>query len=120
MSPLLYEKLRTKYPLFLKDIKYTGVGDGWVSIIDNALADIQCMPVDENFRLQQIKEKFGKLCIYYHPYSPNVQCIIDNAGKLSLHVCEVCGHAGTRRTDRSWLKTLCDYHASLDKQSSML
>ena len=63
--------------------------------------------------LDQIKEKFGTLRIYYTDYSKSqeyISGVFDFAEAMSVHICEECGKQGKTRGDLSWMKTLCADH----------
>ena len=80
-------------------------GPGWKTLIDPLIEHCQ----DEGVKIHQIKEKFGGLRFYIdHNASIALQNMIDIAEELSFHTCEQCGKEGKLRTDRSWLKTLCE------------
>jgi len=60
----------------------------------------------------QIKEKFGTLRFYCEGVQePEISGMIDIVEIISGHTCELCGNPGKLRTDRSWIRTLCDDHA---------
>ena len=58
----------------------------------------------------QIKEKFGTLRFYYDGGNDEISGMVDIIESLSSYVCEVCGVPGSLRSDRSWIRTLCDEH----------
>ena len=82
-------------------------GQGWKSIIDPLIELCKARDV----QITQIKEKFGTLRFYVGAAPDDVYDAIDEAEKQSAVTCEVCGATGKLRTDRSWLRTLCDEHA---------
>jgi hypothetical protein len=95
--------------------------DGWNTLIHTALSVIDShlrwKNNEETYAgkiiLDQVKEKFGTLRIYYTDNSicPDyVSGVIDFAEHMSVHICEECGKPGKIRGDLSWLKTLCEDH----------
>lgn len=64
-------------------------------------------PLD--FKVVQIKEKFGTLRFYCAQTSSDIDGAIYMAETLSEQTCEVCGRPGILRNG-SWLKVLCDEH----------
>lgn len=124
------------------------VGDGWYQLIRDMCAEITAAyemegaPVD--LVVDQVKEKFGMLCFYYHHEAQNIavsgsDSLSDSSGprfrsslpelhqkvaqivgkyeEKSAHACEVCGEEGRLREDLGWMLTLCDdhYHIFFDK-----
>ena len=79
-------------------------GDGWKPLIDPLIEQAN----REGAKIAQIKEKFGGLRFYVSNASAKLNSMIDMAERQSFHICERCGKEGKLRTDRSWLKTLCE------------
>jgi hypothetical protein len=89
------------------------VGKGWHTLIRN-LED-QLNLLDENFELQQVKEKFGSLRYYadtqVDPVRVHFHALISTAEEMSEHICEECGEPGELYSSKhGWLKTLCAKH----------
>jgi hypothetical protein len=87
--------------------------EGWNTLIDTALHTIDSHLISGYIALDQVKEKFGTLRIYYTDYSNDpeyVSGVIDFAENMSVHICEDCGKPGKIRNDLSWMKTLCEDH----------
>ena len=89
--------------MIYRDI-YVSCGEGWLRLID-PLIDI-CKR--KGLKIIQVKEKYGGLRFYVDPYDSEVEDMIDIAEGDSLFICEICGAKGMLRTDRHWVKTLCD------------
>jgi hypothetical protein len=97
---------------------YPECGEGWWDVLDRACARIRAARADAgtNFRLSQIKEKFGSLRIYWDGgLSPEAVAQVEEAIVLaearSACTCEICGREG-RLCDRGgWLATACPEHA---------
>jgi hypothetical protein len=80
-------------------------GDGWKPLINLVVLAAK----DEGVKIAQIKEKFGELRIYVGSNaSQRLLNLINEAENLSSTICEYCGKPGHLRTNRSWLKTLCE------------
>jgi hypothetical protein len=74
---------------------------GWraivIRLLDKLEAAIQGQPADlrDEFRIVQIKEKFGRLTVYQdRPGTAEMRAAIDEAGEASLVTCEICGEPG--------------------------
>lgn len=111
-------------------------GDGWYDVIYGLCAEItdtyEKLGAPLDIAVDQIKEKYGKLCFYYHHEGESERNSIDYPGGVihfspignelrheiaaavvkwedkSAQVCEKCGKAGVLRKDLSWISTLCD------------
>ena len=86
----------------MNDIDWTlCVGPGWRPLVARAVAAIEAA----GYPVEQVKEKFGTLRIYYMgAYVPEV----DEAVRESGRVCEACGEPGRLRERGHWLMTRCD------------
>jgi len=84
---------------------------GWYQLIDTALSLIQFdikhnkMPL---VKVTQIKEKFGRLEIYFNGGDEKTCGIIDMATSISYHTCEVCGSTKDIGQTKGWIKTVCE------------
>ena len=90
-------------------LTHIACGDGWRLLLYSLFKEIESHLKNEpDFRIYQIKEKFGRLRIYS---SASMGSKIDNlilqAEKTSEKICEKCGDPGKMRRD-SWAKVLCD------------
>jgi hypothetical protein len=86
---------------------------GWNTLISTALDTIESHLISGYIVLDQVKEKFGTLRIYYTDYSNDpdyVSGVIDLAERMSVHICEECGKPGKTRNNLSWIQTLCEDH----------
>lgn len=82
-------------------------GAGWYPIL--ARLEERLRTIDPDYRVHQIKEKFGTLRFYWtrQNYDAGREAVAD-AETESARTCEVCGNPGCLRTRRGWLRTLCD------------
>jgi hypothetical protein len=96
-------------------------GPGWIPLIETALTIIDnhlhrkhmSNPNAGHITLDQVKEKFGGLRIYFTDhshYSEYIDGVFDFAEAISHNICEECGKPGKTRGDLSWMKTLCADH----------
>ena len=117
MTERLENALASEFP-FMTGIG-TDCGDGWYPLIREMCEEITAVyeaagrPVDIN--VDQVKEKYGALCFYYHPYDPQVTEIADRYEDRSTCVCEICGAPGSLCTDLPWMQTLCREHHEREK-----
>lgn len=103
---------REKYPkLFNCSVS---VGEGWWPIIEEICDYVDRVNVTvkglEDFKILQVKEKFGGLRIYYLGGDETLRGMINMAEIMSFHICEVCGDKA-EPSGESWIKTLCEKHS---------
>lgn len=98
----------------LMDKTFRECGAGWSGLIDPIETEIERL----GGTVEQIKEKFGGLRLYYSsgnsfddPAWAGVERSVEEAESASRLTCEMCGKPGVMRTSGHWLKTLCDLHA---------
>jgi len=92
------------------------VGKGWYGIILKAFGELLKLE-NKNFRIFQIKEKYGSLRIYFSSSTEQAEKIADIAERKSLFTCEECGSSkGTLISQNYWLMTLCDVCAKKLKE----
>ena len=84
------------------------IQNGWYELVKNLIDDL--ITLGWNKELCQVKEKFGGLRFYINEGSVEIFNRIDKAESESLSICEICGEPGILRTDRHWIKTLCNKH----------
>lgn len=95
--------------------KWIQVGPGWYDIISE-LND-QLAAIDPDYKVHQVKEKFGLLRFYFTGRADRFQemhDLVNRAVEISSGTCERCGAAGRLRVDSYWAKTLCDEDAEVD------
>ena len=115
MKKELSEKIIENSPkIFPKDF-YFECFDGWFNLINQLSIDISKVVEEESntdFKVAQIKEKFGGLRYYYHGgcASSKIDELIGVAEAVSYSICEECGAPGEIRKG-GWIRTLCDEHA---------
>ncbi len=107
--------------MFSKDIKQrlhdhdcgSAVGKGWLPLVEELNRKITA--IDPDYKIYQIKEKFGGLRYYIQLSDQLSEQQYDSAYELirttedqSFTICEDCGNPGKRMTQRGWMFTLCN------------
>ncbi len=94
--------------------------DSWFDIIDQTCGLIQKYVDDskiQQIEFAQVKEKFGSLRMYANLYDDTVEDIIDNATRLTEHICARCGSMNDVKSTVGWIEYLCRDCYSERKQS---
>ena|ERR1700690_1659323 len=86
---------------------------GWVRLLDELFSCIDDRVQRRNltdFKVLQVKEKFGTLRVYVSGADDEIHALISQFAELSATVCEKCGSPARTRTvgTHGLLKTLCD------------
>lgn len=91
---------------------FNDVGPGWRPLLVEL--DAELLTTWPNYRITQVKEKFGTLRFYASPHpGPSTEgwaqfdATIRKYEERSATICEQCGAPGTLR-DGPWVKTHCD------------
>lgn len=82
-------------------------GKGWFNLIDELCQKIKDTNPPEDFKIIQLKEKFGGLRVYTNCSTNEIEKLISEAENKSELTCEICGEEG-KITGEYWVKTLCD------------
>lgn len=84
---------------------------GWLQII----ADLhnELVQQDPEYRINQIKEKFGGLRFYYSPGREQgkygyLHELMEKYEALSYKTCQICAEPGAMREINGWYATLCN------------
>ena len=118
MSPELENKLYEDFAMLFANREHPQspmvfgceCGDGWHGIILSACRRISFHEANAGrsyFRFDQVKEKWGRLCLYYSGGDEFVMGVISMAEAMSAVTCERCGAPG-KTNDSGWLSTLCE------------
>ena len=92
-------------------------GDGWYIIIEELFKSIEwhldtshSWPRKERipFNIEQVKEKFGGLRIYYSGGDDVIRGMVSFAESLSYKICENCGSTKNVTQTKGWITTLCE------------
>ena len=100
-----------------KDYKYSftlldEMPDGWKKAFGEMMCEeiynalVKCNGLND-YRIEQIKEKFGQLRWYGYPSYKEVEEIIDKYSVLSENICIICGKPDVPMTGYDWVYPLC-------------
>lgn len=97
---------RDKIPMWMD-----AIGKGWHPILEALHTDLAA--IDPNYKVIQVKEKFGGLRVYLDwlntEYTATIGQIINVAEALALGTCEDCGGVGSLRSiSKFYVRTLCE------------
>lgn len=123
-----WEETIAVYPEFFQNdagqvVTIPECGHGWRRLIESVASNacVSNFYSSSNVRATQVKEKFGRLCIYLSSgenqfINGSVAC----AGLISTYTCEQCGDAGNTIRIGGWLTTLCQtcYSELLERRSA--
>lgn len=124
MSPELETKLVKRFPGIFADMYGNPMetcmafgcecSDGWFDLLYRLCEDIEkANPPNtgdelQDFRVLQIKEKFGSLNFYYRGGNDKIRDLVSAAEKESYKICERCGSREDVTTaGPGWILTLC-------------
>lgn len=82
--------------------------DGWLPLLAELHDEV--VEIDPNYRLYQVKQKFGRLCFYYAISNPElyarVQEVVRRYEDMSLSICERTGKSGKLMVRHGFFQTL--------------
>jgi len=81
--------------------------DGWNDLLWRLCEDIEKLGPGEDFRVEQVKEKFGGLRFYTSGTNTEVFNRITEAENESYKTCEFCGSKEDVTSTGSWVTTRC-------------
>lgn len=114
MSDNSKHDLRESFPDLLRHAYDVSPPPGWVPLVHRLLQRVDAALSREDreeFRVSQIKEKFGGLRVY-HNGRDDIETMVDAADEEAQRTCEVCGAPGRKRTG-GWIAVRCDEHAEV-------
>lgn len=118
MNNELQQKLADEFPEFFAEppkrmMKMGGVecGDGWFNLIRDLCQKIKAENPPKEFKVSQIKEKFGGLRFYVNWSTDRINSLIDEAEHASYNVCVECGSQYSINVDH-W-RSKCESCAAL-------
>ena len=104
------QQIINKFPESWFKYKSIDVGDGWAKILIELFTSLEPIVKYEDFKILQIKEKFGCLRIYTSMDGNRIiGDLISKAEDESGRTCEICGEPGEENCD-GWIKTVCKKH----------
>lgn len=84
------------------------IGDGWIDLVGQLIRDI--IETGDEWKIAQIKSKFGGLRFYVETESDAVRSLIRQAEIESGRLCEECGAPAKTQSVHRWVVTLCPKH----------
>jgi len=110
------ENLKSK--MTPESYKYIGVDEGWYQIVVDC--DKELTAIDSNYKIFQIKEKFGGLRYYMTPCNDTTKKqrdqmyeVISKYETIAARTCEATGLPGVlMKSAGGWLKTLNPEYAA--------
>lgn len=117
MTILENKELVEKYPFFKldDDYKYTMLDDmpkGWRKAFGDKFCEelldaVKKADLLDDFKIIQIKEKFGALRVYSNKYTDEIFDLFNKYETLSETICIECGKPATKIT-LGWISPYCD------------
>ena len=86
---------------------------GWVEAFGEFLCEdldrvIKAENLQDEFRIDDAKEKYGQLRLYCHPCTPAIQDVLRTYEAISEVTCVNCGAVeGVKMTNFGWVEPLC-------------
>lgn len=107
--------LAARYPL-ARSVGFECFG-GWQPILASLLERLEALvaelPADtrQDFRIEQIKQKFGRLLVSLAKEGTvEMQTALEEAGDTSVVTCEVCSAPGQLADRNGWISVRCSRH----------
>lgn len=102
---------------FLKDARLE-LPKGWVKLGCELLHEFNDLKVNKilsaDFKVLQMKEKFGGLVVYCSEEPLIVQRLCEAFAEMSEKTCQDCGYPASPCERRGWFRTLCENCANRD------
>ena len=117
--------LQAKYPhMFAQDAQVEYIGVHWLHIVDQLLQEIAEYEnrllkkhgqiyfgtIYHPVLIEQIKQKLGRLCIYYTGGDNYIVGLVTMAQRWAYQHCYICGDLAKARSHQGWTHTVCEYH----------
>jgi len=100
------ERFRARWPELFTEVECGfWAPEGWELLLIELCEQIAPL-IGPDFRVAQVKEKFGGLRFYCSGSNAEVDDLIWAAEAASVETCQGCGWPGTRR-GKGWIQTLC-------------
>ncbi len=90
----------------MSDYDYDDCPPGWYKIVEPLLDHCE----SENYKVFQIKEKFGGLRFYTNQNDPKLDELLRQAENKAEETCQVCGEPGSSKGSKGWITVLCPEH----------
>lgn len=114
MKEELVNKLKSDFSFI--EVSHIECDDGWFDLIYELSNEIHKLNPESDFKIVQIKEKFGGLRYYYEAENfensviEKINDLIVKYEYSSYRICEICGKEATTEMVNRWLKTVCQDH----------
>lgn len=93
-------------PYFVEDYAASfDIGPGWLQIVLGLHREM--VQIRPEYKIVQIKEKFGGLRYYYEPFDKRLEDLVRAAERQAWETCSECGHEGSTDSGRGFM-VLCD------------
>jgi len=87
------------------------IGPGWKKVVNDGLEklskEVKSKGIND-FRIVQIKEKFGELRIYTNWSTDELDTILEDLETTCITTCEKCGSDQGKFRGDGWLRVTCD------------
>jgi len=88
---------------------YFEIEDGWFEIIKDMALELNDV-VDKNFKIFEIKQKYGSMRITtFSDYNKQAEDICNKYEIKSQDICEFCGIYGEQKTCNNWVYCICSH-----------
>lgn len=105
------ESLTEKHKHLFKHCFDFSVDDGWLPLINDMFNMLTSKHYHYPIDILQIKQKFGRLTVYFAPFDQEIYNDIEVYCNKSMEICEICGDIGELcRSESGWIRTLCSKH----------
>jgi len=104
-----YKKLKEDFPLlFGEHLRFIETAPGWNNLIYEFFEKVSAMKLD-NYKLMQIKEKFGGLRLYADGGNDEIRNLVSSFEQRASVTCESCGAVKSvgAASINGWLSVLC-------------
>ena len=100
---------------FYSDMEYFECRNVWENLLYKLSEDLQ-KEIDRHkdsdwikeFKVLQVKEKYGTLNFYVSHLDDDIAVLIDKAENKSKKTCEICGKRGQIRVRNKWFMARCN------------
>ena len=112
LTPNDYEGNRIVTPDYSSTL-LDDIPDGWkvgfgYFFCDELKSLLDELHISDDFRILQMKEKFGRLCVYTNTNNERVIELIDKYSDLSVHCCVDCGSQNAKLIKAPHIIPLCE------------
>ncbi len=117
LTDQLYQLCPNVYYNNENDLFGIETGNGWYGLIEKLSLQLEMIllkiPEQErkNYRVVQVKQKFGSLRFYLSNSTPEMDLLIKHAEEDSVRVCEICGESGGIIDSSFVRRTRCIIHS---------